>query len=50
MKLFIVLLFFCFSVNAQIDSSNKLHIIGIHLGGQIPGGNLVNRFGPNLDV
>ena len=50
MKLFIVLLFFCFSVNAQIDSSYRLHIIGIHLGGQIPGGNLVNRFGPNLDV
>jgi hypothetical protein len=49
-----ILFFVCFSntINAQSvkDSTFRILMVGIHLGGQIPQNDLANRFGSNLSV
>ncbi len=50
MKLSFLLIFISFYVQAQIDSALALPLVGINIGGQLPGGDLAQRFGPNLNV
>jgi hypothetical protein len=50
MRLIFLLVFAGFVVKAQKDSIVALPIVGIHLSGQLPGGDLSQRFGPNLNV
>lgn len=50
MKLLVVLVLFSCVCSAQMDSAMGLPLVGIHVGGQIPSGDLVKRFGPNLEA
>lgn len=50
MRLTLLLIFCSCFAAAQIDSAQALPIVGISLGGQIPGGDLAKRFGPNLNL
>lgn len=52
MKFFRVLILVClfWQASAQLDSAMSLPLVGIHLGGQLPGADLVKRFGPNLEA
>jgi hypothetical protein len=50
MRLIIALLFVSFLGKAQIDSALAIPLIGIYVGGQVPFGELANRFGPNLNA
>jgi hypothetical protein len=50
MKLTIVFILTTFFVKAQIDSALALPLIGVHFGGQLPYGDISQRFGPNLNV
>ncbi len=43
-------LFASLSVKAQLDSAIALPLVSIHLGGHIPSGDMVQRFGPNLQA
>lgn len=51
MKLIIAFVSICFFGFSQIDS-NRIFVpmASIHLGGQIPAGDLAQRFGPNMNV
>jgi hypothetical protein len=49
-KLFFVLFLLPFICLSQIDSAVGVPLVGIHVGGQIPGGDLSSRFGANLDA
>lgn len=43
------ILFFCQNaLRAQIDSAMAVPLVIVNLGGQLPSGDLVNRFGPNF--
>lgn len=48
----LVIVFVCFSLlsKAQIDSAMAIPLVGIHLGGMLPSGDMAKRFGPNLDA
>ncbi len=49
MKYFqLLLLFLTFSLNAQKDTAIGVPLVGINFGGQLPGGDLSERFGANL--
>jgi hypothetical protein len=48
MRLTLFILLFSFFSKAQIDSAITVPLLGINFGGQLPYGDLVNRFGPNL--
>ncbi|MCE3258454.1 MAG: hypothetical protein K0S12_95 [Bacteroidetes bacterium] len=48
MRLTVIFLFFCFVLKSQRDSSEFVPLVGIHVGGHIPGGDMKERFGPNL--
>jgi hypothetical protein len=48
MRTIFLLLFLPFFVCAQIDSALTVPLVGINFGGQLPSGELVKRFGPNL--
>lgn len=50
MRLALFFLFISAFVKAQVDSAIALPLIGIHVGGQTPGGDLSQRFGPNLNA
>jgi len=51
MRLTIILLFCSFFIRAQqIDSAIAISLVGIHVGGQFPEGDLLARFGPNLNI
>jgi hypothetical protein len=50
MKLAFLLVFFALFTHAQRDSARMIPLIGVHAGGQIPSGDLVRRFGPDLSV
>lgn len=39
-----------FLAGAQIDSALTIPLVGIHIGGQLPFGDMADRFGPNLDA
>lgn len=45
--IFILLSFFS---KSQIDTAIMVPMLSVHVGGQIPGGDLSNRFGPNLNA
>src|SRR5882724_6188741 len=36
--------------SAQIDSARFVPLVGVHFSGQLPGGDLVNRYGSNLNA
>lgn len=44
----IFFIFLGLAFNAQIDTAIAVPLVGINFGGQIPGGDLSSRFGPNL--
>jgi hypothetical protein len=48
MRATIILIFLSLLGKAQIDSAMTVPLVGINFGGQIPFGDLVQRFGPNL--
>lgn len=48
MRLTILFVFFFTFFQAQRDTSVSVPLVGIHIGGQIPSGDLVKRFGPNM--
>ena len=48
MRLIIVFLFLSSFLRAQMDSAMTVPLIGINFGGQLPYGDLAERFGPNL--
>lgn len=51
MKLVISILFFTFFSFSQIDSVKLfVPLVSIHLGSQLPAGDLAQRFGPNMNV
>lgn len=50
MRLVIIFGLFSFFAKAQIDSAIFVPLASIHLGGQLPGGDLSKRFGPNLNA
>lgn len=50
MKLIVVFILSAFIANSQIDSAIAVPIVGIHIGGHLPGGDLAERFGPNLNA
>ncbi|MBA3662749.1 MAG: hypothetical protein H0W61_00885 [Bacteroidetes bacterium] len=50
MRVTLILFLFSFVSRAQIDSAIFVPILSIHVGGQLPGGDLSKRFGPNLNV
>jgi hypothetical protein len=48
---FVLILLLCSRLlSAQQDSAIAIPFIGVHFGGQLPGGDLVKRFGPNLNA
>lgn len=48
MRLTILLIFISFFAKAQMDSAITVPLVGINIGGQLPFGDLANRFGGNL--
>lgn len=48
MRLITILLFLSSFIRAQMDSAITVPLIGINFGGQLPYGDLAERFGPNL--
>lgn len=49
-KVFALLFLIPFCSVSQNDSLPALPLVGVHFGGQLPGGDMVHRFGPNLDA
>ena len=49
-QLSIFFIFLSIIAKAQIDSAISVPLVGIHFGGQLPGGDLLKRFGPALNV
>ncbi|WP_317896986.1 hypothetical protein [Aurantibacillus circumpalustris] len=50
MRLTVLLLFISLFAKAQLDSALTVPLLGINFGGQMPSGDLVERFGNNLRV
>jgi hypothetical protein len=50
MRFAVILVFSFFIVKGQVDSAQFIPLASIHVGGQLPGGDLSDRFGPNLNV
>jgi hypothetical protein len=50
MRLILVFLLAFLGINAQQDSGMFVPMVSLHLGGQLPGGDLVDRFGANLNA
>ncbi|MCE3227475.1 MAG: hypothetical protein K0S32_2026 [Bacteroidetes bacterium] len=50
MRLTLIFLLTSFFTFSQKDSLEFVPLIGIHVGGHLPGGNLKERFGPNLNA
>lgn len=50
MRLCLFLIFIAQFLKAQIDSAMAVPMVGIHLGGQLPAGDLAQRFGPDLNM
>lgn len=50
MRLTLVFLLSFFIVRAQKDTGLFVPMVSLHLGGQLPGGDLADRFGANLNV
>lgn len=50
MRLLVFFILLSFVGKAQIDSAQAIPLVGINLGGQLPGGDLASRFGPNLSL
>lgn len=49
-KLRVIILLLPFSIQAQLDSAIALPMVGIHIGGQLPGADMADRFGLNLNA
>lgn len=50
MRLLLVFSILSLLAKGQIDSAIAVPLVGIHFGGQVPGGDLAKRFGPNLNA
>ncbi len=50
MKLTFFIILIAFYAHAQMDSARALPLVGVSFGGQLPGGDLEQRFGPNLSA
>lgn len=50
MRLVFLFLIFSLFTKAQRDSGIFVPLVSLHLGGQLPGGDLAKRFGPNLNA
>lgn len=50
MRLTLIFIFCSVFLNAQIDSAIMAPLVSIHVGGQIPGGDMADRFGANLNA
>lgn len=50
MRFTLLFIFLSFFAKSQIDSAIMVPLVSIHVGGQLPGGDLVNRFGANLNA
>lgn len=50
MRFTLLFIFLSFFAKSQIDSAIMAPLVCIHVGGQLPGGDLVNRFGANLNA
>ncbi|MCC6371329.1 MAG: hypothetical protein IT236_10020 [Bacteroidia bacterium] len=50
MKAVFLFLLLAFCSKAQLDSTISVPLIGIQFGGQLPGGDMVKRFGANLEA
>lgn len=50
MRLALLLIFSSLFTKAQIDSALFVPLVGVHFGGQLPGGDLSQRFGANLNA
>lgn len=50
MRVLFLLLFSTSFLKAQLDSAITVPLIGINFGAQMPSGDLVQRFGPNLSI
>lgn len=48
MRFIILFLLISFAAKAQLDSAITVPLLGINFGGQLPGGDMSARFGPNL--
>lgn len=50
MRIFLLFMLLALSTKAQLDSAISVPLIGIHFGGQLPGGDMVKRYGSNLEA
>jgi len=50
MRITLLFIFCALLSKAQLDSAVTVPLLGIHFGGQLPGGDLSERFGPNLNA
>lgn len=50
MRYCVLFLFLVFSAKSQRDTCISTPLVGIHLTGQLPSGDMVKRFGPNMNV
>lgn len=50
MRLSLILILFVSFINAQRDTSISVPLVGIHLSGHLPGGDMVKRYGANMMI